>query len=181
MSKIIQIEGIMKHFYNEPNRWYHVREIARLEKLNPTTASKYLDTSYKEQILNRKEERGHILFRANTESYAYKDSKIFYNIRMIRQSGLIEFLDKELHYPEVIVLFGSYAKGENNKNSDIDLFVISNKSKNPNLGEFEKKLNSKIQLFIKTRSEFYRIQKENKNLVNSFLNGIILKGFLEVL
>ncbi len=170
----------MSYFYDEPNRWYHVREIARLAQINPTTASKYLEIHSRQQIVIKKEERGHVLFRANAEHPAYRDRKIFYNIKNIKESGVIEFLEKELHYPQAIVLFGSYSKGENDQNSDIDLFILANKKKNPDVTIYEKRLKSKIQLVIKTKDEFLVLQKENKNLVNSMLNGIILKGFLEV-
>ncbi len=180
MSRIIDIQSFLKHFYKEPNRFFHVREMARLLKLNPTTASKYLNQLYKEELLSKSHELGHILFKANTESSSYRYAKIYYNIKSLWYSGLIEHLDKELHYPEAILLFGSYAKGENDENSDIDLFVLANAKKHLDLNIFEKKLRAKIQIFVKNKDEFIRLQKENKNLVNSILNGIVIKGYLEV-
>ena len=180
MSKIIDIQHFLKYFFEEPNKWFHVREMARILRLNPTTASKYLNQLHTESVLTRKRERRHLLFKANTESYRYKDAKVHYNIKSIRNSGLIEHLDKELHYPESIVIFGSYSKGENDKNSDIDLFAISNIKKDIDLSVFEKKLKAKIQLFIKDKNDFFAMQKENKNLANSILNGIAVKGYLEV-
>ena len=179
MSKIIDLQSFLKYFYEDPNRRFHVREMARLLKLNPTTASKYLNQLNKEGLLARIHELGHVLFKANTESSSYKDAKIYYNIKSLRDSGLIEHLDRELHYPEAIALFGSYSKGENDKNSDIDLFILANRKKDVDLGIFEKKLKAKIHLFIKNKDEFIKLQKENKNLANSILNGIIIKGYLE--
>jgi len=181
MSKIISTEDLLKNFFKFPNEWFHVREVARLLKMNPTTVSKYLNKLSNGGLLIKKEERGHLLFKAKTENYKYKDAKIHYNIESLRNSGLIDYLERELHFPEAIVLFGSYARGENDQNSDIDIFVVSNKKKELDLNQFEKKLMSKIQLFVKNKNEFVKLQKENKNLVNSIINGIILKGFLEVL
>lgn len=180
MSKIINLQPFLKYFFEEPNNWFHVREMARMLKLNPTTASKYLNQLYKENILIKKYERKHLLFKASTESNSYKDVKIHYNINSIKDSGLIVYLDKELHYPEAIIIFGSYSKGENDRNSDIDLFVVSNVKKEPDTSTFEKKLKAKIQLFIRSKDEFHKMQKENKNLTNSILNGIVIKGYLEV-
>lgn len=37
---------------------------------------------------------------------------------------LLDFLERELRYPEVIILFGSAARGEDIERSDIDLFVL---------------------------------------------------------
>ena len=179
MSKIISEELLLKPFFEEPSRWFHVREMARLTKLNPTTISKYLNRFSKVGLLTKNEERGHLLFRANTESHKYKDAKIYNNIKSIKNSGLLGYLEKELHYPETIILFGSYAKGENDKNSDIDLFIVGKIKKEMNLSEFEKRLKARIQLFMKNKDEFAKLQKENKNLANSILNGIVVKGYLE--
>ena len=92
---------------------------------------------------------------------------------------LIEYLERELHYPEYIAIFGSCAKGENDKQSDLDIFILGRVKKDLNLGKFEKILGIKVQLFMKTKQEFQKLQKENKNLANSFINGIVLKGYLE--
>jgi hypothetical protein len=54
-----------------------------------------------------------------------------------------------------------------------------NRKKDIGLGIFENKLKANIQLFIKNKDEFIKLQKENKNLVNSILNGIVIKGYLE--
>ena len=180
MSKIIDKGLFLRYFFEEPNRWFHVREMARALNLNPTTASKYLNKLHKENVLIRKYERRHLLFKANSENPAYKDAKVHHNVKLIRESGLIEYLDKELHYPDAIAIFGSYAKGENDGNSDIDLFVLGNAKKDLNLEMFEKKLKARIQLFVKSKEEFIELQKENKNLANSILNGRLIKGYIEV-
>ena len=57
-------------------------------------------------------------------------------------SFLIENLGKEIEFVNKIVLFGSVARGEANENSDIDLFVSTDK-------KIEEKLN-------KTKEEFYK-------------------------
>ena len=180
MSKIIDTQSFLRHFFEDPNRWFHVREMARLLRLNPSTASKYLNQLYEGGFLTRKYERGHLLFKSDNENYNFKDAKLYYNISSIRKSGLIEYLYGHLHYPESILIYGSYSKGENDQNSDIDLFVITNMKKELNLDVFEKKLKAKIHLFLKTKNEFSHLQKENKNLANSIINGIVLRGYFEV-
>src|SRR3989344_439530 len=169
MSRIINIDYILRCFFEEPNKWYHVRELSRLIKINPATISKYLNKLNKEEILIKKRERGHLLFKADTENENYKDKKKFYNITLIKKSGLLEFLDKELNYPEAVILFGSFSKGENDKNSDIDLFVISNLKRELNLSDFKKIFHREVQLFIETPKKFIEMEKNSKNLINSIL------------
>jgi predicted nucleotidyltransferase len=43
---------------------------------------------------------------------------------LIKNSELISFLEYK-YTPEAIILFGSFSKGENGKNSDIDILIIS--------------------------------------------------------
>jgi len=103
-----------------------------------------------------------------------------YNVDQLYGSGLIAYLLEELAYP-TIVLFGSYAKGENHESSDIDIFVLADEKKHPDLTKYEKALGAKIQLFLHTREEFTQLKKTNKELINNVLNGIRLEGYLEVL
>src|SRR3989344_4808251 len=98
---------------------------------------------------------------------------------------IIEFFIKE---PErqfyvrelAIVLFGSFAKGEDAEKSDIDLLVITSAKKELNLDIFDKKLGRKIQLFLFSEKEIEKMKESNKELLNSLINGIILYGFFEV-
>lgn len=50
--------------------------------------------------------------------------------------------------PEKIILFGSYAYGEPNKDSDLDLLVISNDHEMPNTFEEKNKIYLKIAQLI---------------------------------
>ena len=93
---------------------------------------------------------------------------------MIYESKLIDFLYEK--FPEAtIILFGSYSYGEDTINSDIDIAIIGTKEKDINLTEFEKKLEHNISI------NFYdNLHKINKHLRNNILNGIILKGGIEL-
>jgi len=177
MSK--KVDNILALFVEEPDRKFNVREAARILKINPSTASKYLNQLAREGLLIKKKERNLILYSADTESRKFRDFKIYYNIKKIRESGLVDFLEKEMNYPETIVLFGSYVKGENTKRSDIDLFILS-ASEVPDLKPFQKKLEAEIQIFVHSRKEIEQMKIKNKELLNNIINGIRLSGFFEV-
>ncbi|MBI4021282.1 MAG: nucleotidyltransferase domain-containing protein [Candidatus Aenigmarchaeota archaeon] len=180
MSKKIDAMTLLDPFLAEPNRTFNVREMARLTRLNPTTCSRYLTSLRKQGFLVRKKERNLILYAADTESHAYRDFKIYRNIRRIRASGLLQHLEDALNYPEAVILFGSYAKGENAARSDIDLFILSESGKRLDLDAFERKLGASIQVFMHTRQELEILKVKNKELLNNILNGIVLLGFVEV-
>lgn len=180
MSKIIDKQSVLSLFVEEPSRKFNVREAGRASKITPSSASKYLGRLHREGLLVKKKDRNMVLYSADTESPAFKDFKIYYNVREIRASGLIGFMEKELNFPEAIMLFGSYAKGENTERSDIDLFVASESRKTPDFSFFEKKLGAKIQVFIFNRQKIEKIKADGKELLNNIINGVRLTGFFEV-
>lgn len=162
----------LRLFFEEPNREFNVREVARLLKISPATASKELKILAKEGLLKEREERILKLYRANLESDIYKDTKVFYNIRKIKDSGLLDALNRFYSKPAVI-LFGSAASGLDTEASDFDLLIISEKTKEfLEINKFEKKLKRKLQLFIVKNIKDLR----NEHLINNVINGITLQG-----
>ncbi|MBS3176828.1 nucleotidyltransferase domain-containing protein [Candidatus Woesearchaeota archaeon] len=71
-------------------------------------------------------------YTANRSSEKYLLEKKLYNIKSMYESGLIEYLRRELSNPSV-VLFGSYGKGEDTEESDIDLYIETPSKKNVSL------------------------------------------------
>ncbi len=164
---------VFEIFVDEPLKIHFIKEISRKINLAPTSVKKHVQDLERENIiLKKKRERffGYISDRDNDNFLFYK--RIF-NLIKIRESGLINFLTKTL-YPKSIILYGSYLRGEDVDNSDIDLLIISNKRKNLNLEKFEKSLKRKIHVIIKKD-----IDKLNNNLRLEIINGIVLYGYLK--
>ena len=99
----------------------------------------------------------------------YKQQRIIYKIYL---SGILDYLEEKT-LPKCIVLFGSAAKGNYYKDSDIDLFIQSSE-RILELKSFEKKLGHKIHIIFE--SELKNLSKE---LFNNILNGIVLYGFVK--
>jgi predicted nucleotidyltransferase len=162
----------LKPFMEEPGREFSVRETAKVLGISPATASKELKLFASLGILNERKERILTLYKANIESDYYRDLKIFCNIRMLRDSGLLMALNKFYLKPAVI-LFGSAASGVDTETSDFDLLVVSERNEGfKAAGEFEKKLGRKIHVFaVKSVMEL-----KNEHLINNVLNGITIQG-----
>lgn len=162
----------LKIFFEEPNREFNVREVARILKIAPATASKKLNYFKEKEVLNERKERFLKLYKSNLENELYKDLKIFYNIRKIKESKLIDALNK-FYLKPTIVLFGSAISGLDTETSDFDLFIISEKTKElPELTKFEKIINRKLHILV------FKDMKDlkNTNIINNILNGITLQG-----
>jgi predicted nucleotidyltransferase len=106
--------------------------------------------------------------------------KLYYNLEKIRESGLIEDLEKFYDFP-VIILFGSYVSARDDILSDLDLCLISNVEKVFSFEKYEKIIRRKVELHKFTKSSWSKAKKLNPHLVNSICNGLVLSGELEVL
>jgi len=170
-------ERLLGYFFDEPEKEFYVRELAKLVKKSPTTISKHLVELKKEGLLISDKKLGHLFFRADVNDF-FKDWKLLYNIRKIRNSGLIDYLEDIFNHPSAIVLFGSFRKAENTKESDVDVLVISPVKKKLVLEKFEKKIGNKIQVLVYSREGLSTMK--NKGLLNNFINGHVLRGYIEV-
>ena len=163
-------------FFQSPNKHYYLKEISRQTHIAHTSIIRALKTLLKTGMIKKTiEERGTRAFpyyHANLESPAYYAEKRIHNLRAVLESKLITTLKEELA-PTCIILFGSYLRGEDDEESDIDLF-IEGTPQELNLATYEKELHRKIQLHI--RKSFKKLPKELKNNIS---NGITLQGFLE--
>ena len=118
--------------------------------------------------------------KANQTNWFYIRSKIVYNLNFIYQSGIVEFLIDHFKNPKAIVLFGSFRKGEDLSNSDLDIAIESDEVNEyrttglRELIEFEKIIGRKIQIHLFNR------ENTDINVFNNIANGILLWGFLEV-
>ncbi|MEK6907535.1 MAG: winged helix-turn-helix domain-containing protein, partial [Nanoarchaeota archaeon] len=92
----------LKIFFEEPSREFNVREIARILKKSPTTISKNLKNFSEIGILKERKERIFNLYKANLENDYYRDIKVFYAIRKIKDSGFLEEINKFYLKPAVI-------------------------------------------------------------------------------
>lgn len=172
---------ILNLFLKEPNRKFQLRELSRLTELSTTAVKSSLVELSKERLIAQKREKKYVFFESNRNKDEYKLIKKFFSVISLKESGLLDFLDSELNHPEAIILFGSAARGEDTEKSDIDIFVLTEKKKEVILKDFEKKLKKSIKVLLLSGSEFNEAKNKNPELINNIANGMILKGYLEVI
>ena len=172
-SSMLRTAGI---FFINPTKEHYLMDISRNIGLAHTSIKKNLKDLVKLGIIiEHSEKKGGRLFpvyKSNLDSKLFKRYKLIHNLSSILESGLIDFIEEKL-MPKSIVLFGSYSRGEDIENSDVDLFVEC-KNEELNLKIFEKKLGRKIELHFNEKFTMYP-----KELKNNIINGVVLNGFLE--
>ena len=167
-------QAIEEHFFINPTVKLRVREIERTLKLPLPSVIRYCKELEKEGILTT-EKTGKVTFYTASRSENYFLEKKLYNIKMVYHSGLIEYLKIELSNP-AIVLFGSYAKGEDTENSDIDIYIETHSKKQVSLEKFKKLVHREIQVFQHKNLK----EVSNPHLANNIINGITVNKYIEV-
>lgn len=152
------------------------RQIANSLDVTPPAVMKALPGLEKENRLKiqQDKETKRWSIELNRDNYKVMQLKRADNLKQIYESGLADFLETELA-GATIILFGSYSRGEDIINSDIDIAVIGRKQKQINLAKFENELERQINL------NFYDSFKNiHKHLKENLCNGIILAGGFEL-
>jgi len=168
---------VLRLFFEDPlpeGIGFQLREISRRIKLAPPSVKRYLIELEKEKLVLKTKHRiyGYPVYYANRDSESFKFFKRLDAVINIKESGLLEYLSDKC-MPGVIILFGSTARGEDLRESDVDIFLQCGKTE-LSLERYEKALKRKINpLFCKN------FKKLSKELKNNLLNGIIIKGYLK--
>lgn len=166
---------IKEYFFLNPTIKLRVRQIERQTKTSLPSVIRYTKELENEEILKSEKFSNVNVFSANRVSKKYLLEKKLFNIKKLFDVKLINNIIKEYDNAPII-LFGSYSRGEDIENSDIDLYIESLNKKELDLKEFEDKLKRNIQIFKHKNLE----EIKNKELANNIINGITLNGFIEV-
>lgn len=166
---------ILRLFFEGPNKRLHLREVGRRVGLSATGAMKILRALEKENMVQKEHAAVTVEYRGNYENETFMALKRSLNLFSLHSSGLVSKLVDFYNIPECIVIFGSYAKGEDNMESDIDIAIMTNMKEYPQLYSYEDTLKRKINL---------QLIEDTKNgkqeFINTLANGIVLYGYLEV-
>lgn len=150
------------------------REIAKSLKVSPTAVANSIKNLKTKNLVNVEKTKTINFISFNRDNHKAIDLKRVENLKQIYVSGLSDFIEEKLA-GSTIILFGSYAKGEDTLTSDIDFAVIGRKNKLLDIQTFEKILNRKINM------NFYDSWEDiHKHLKNSILNGIVLHGGIDL-
>ena len=164
------IQKVLAAFFENPSRDFHLRELSRLIKLSMPTIISATDKLVKEKLIIK--EKGKVITKvmANREHINFTRYKRIYNLEFLYNSNITSFLSEAYNNPKLIILFGSFSRGEDIEKSDIDIAVITNKKLNLNLTKYENIIKKTINVHE------VNLDKISKEFKANLLNGIVLEG-----
>lgn len=161
---------------NSPLKQWHFEEIVKETKMTRAAVNKWLKKYRKEGLIKRAKEKGKFPhFTCGEDNPVYKAKKKLYMLNKIYQSGLIVKIIS-LEKIRTAIIFGSIAKGDWYKESDIDIFIYG-EPKGLNKHGYELKLGRNIELHIfRSKQE---IKAVKTGLIKNITNGYTIKGAIQ--
>ncbi len=178
-TAILRVLGVL---YKFPDKEFSLTELAKLANVAKPNLGKILGELHAVDYIELVKLNIIWRIKANQRSWYFIRDKIVYNLSIIYQSGIVEFLANYFGNPKIIVIFGSFRKGEDISNSDIDIAIETDRMNEDKylldrckeLKGYESLFDRKIQIHLFDRKNV------DINLFNNIANGIVLFGFLEV-
>ncbi|HIH15104.1 MAG TPA: nucleotidyltransferase domain-containing protein [Nanoarchaeota archaeon] len=161
---------ILNMFFENPNKKFHLRELSRSMKVSLPTILTATETLAKEKLIIKEKGKVMTLVYANLENKDFIRRKRVYNLQRIYDSNIVDNLAQMYGHPQAIILFGSFSRGEDRENSDIDIAVFSTKKISFKQEKYEKIFKKIINIH---EIEKERISSEFKANLH---NGILLEG-----
>lgn len=186
---------VLTPYLGDYRRGFHVREIAREMKMNHRTAGLALKRLEAQGVL-RHETRGRnkIYYLSGERPYITKPYIVGAEAQIraaISSSRLMEEMMKSLFLPPVvengvIILFGSYARGDFSRESDIDiLFIGKNRKAEEALGKFGTTYGKKVSIKSVSPDDFAEGLKKKEPLLMEILQDHVIlsneNAFVEIL
>ncbi|MBW2976132.1 nucleotidyltransferase domain-containing protein [Candidatus Woesearchaeota archaeon] len=167
---------VLSLFTNGFDREYYIREVEKLLEISPRTSQLILEDLENKGLIGSKT-------RGKIKSYKLKINELSKRyLAFVEQYKSISFMEKNLMVKEVIekicpfidgigIIFGSYAKGRANKESDLDIFVA---------GVYEKEEIKKVSrnIGIEISVKCYPLKLFEKNLDQDIFLKEILKNHI---
>lgn len=169
-----KIKGL---FFNDTLRRWHFEAILRESGLSRERVNHFLKELLKEKLIIRVKKKGKMpYYLANRDSAKFRSEKRLFGLAMLEQSGLFENLNS-CKGIKTAILFGSFARGDWSKSSDIDLFIYGEDTKFEK-GVFESKLHRDIQVFAYQNTK--TLKKElDKTVIPNIAKGFFITGNVE--
>lgn len=162
---------VLEFFFINSLKEFHEREIVRNANISKGSANKILRHLADLALLQREKKGRMVFYRLNTRDPFIKHLKILSNLWTLRK-----FIDENKEKAKKIILFGSCADGTDVRESDIDVFILTQEKKvvKESVSRFNQRSERKISPIILGIGEFMKMKREDEPLYERIDRGVVL-------
>jgi predicted nucleotidyltransferase len=162
---------ILKLFLFNPEKRYYMRQISKLSEQSIRGVQREIEKLKNIDLLEESIEGNRNYYQVNKDCPIYEDLKRIF----LKTVGLGETLRKHLEKTEdvkIAFIYGSFARGEENASSDIDLLVIgsiSAKKLSSLLSKPKKELGREVNYAVYSLQEYRKRIKQKDHFLKEVL------------
>lgn len=166
---------ILKLFFLNPNKEFHLNDIARRTGLSPSYVAKELNKIEKIGLTSRREQGNLVLSKVDRKSVIYDELKKIF----LKYELLDEIIARELPVEHIkyAFIYGSFAQGKETESSDIDLFIVGKIKENAILyviRKIEGEVGREVNYILWTEEEFRKKVKEKVPLLRNIVDNPVI-------
>jgi len=174
-------QTILKAFIDSPDTEFYTRQLASQHHISVGALHRELTNLTSAGILKARKIGNIKLFSLNKKNPLYEEIK---NI-IHKTEGVVKFIKDAIPHVKgvkVAFIYGSFAKGDERQDSDVDMFLIGNNIDEDELvrtiSRIEKKLFKEINYTRYTESEYKKEKKKESSFVLEVIKGkkMFIKG-----
>lgn len=162
-------QQILTFLADHPDRSFFDKEIAQATRLSAGATNKALRELAQEGYIDQEKKGRMRFYSVDLANPIIRQFKVLLNVTIIYP--LVQKLKK---VAKRVVLFGSAAEGTNIRESDIDLFALTNNPKQIAELVHKSPLAEKIQLVAKKPVDFASLKKRDPVFYEEIERGIVL-------
>lgn len=167
----------LRYFFINPRQKNYINELARILKVDPGNLSRKLEEMEKEGILSSEFSGKQRYYFINKKYPLLKEAKKAFELKY----GLGDLIAADLKKVKGIkeaYIFGSYAKGDFESESDIDVLIIGDHpvmEATKALLPIQERIRREINVVDLTEEEFAKRKKNKDEFIRDIFNGKAIK------
>lgn len=166
---------ILKFFLFNSKAEIHLKELSRKLDTSPSSVNYYCNVFEEEEII-KSERKGNLrVLSLNDESAYVIELKKCFGLLHLKEQGI----EKLIKNSGLLAVYGSYASGEFDEKSDVDILILAKESNVDKdfAAELEKNLGRQIQLTIIPYYKWEEMKKNKESFSQEVLKKhVVLKG-----
>jgi predicted nucleotidyltransferase len=166
--------SILALFLTKPDKAFYLRQVARITGSGLGSVQREVENLAKGGVIARKKQGRQVFFQANTDSPVFVDLK---NL-IVKTSGMVDVLrDALARFGDGICaafVYGSFAKGRERTESDVDVFIIGEVAFDAVVSAFseaQSRIGREINPSVYSPQEYKTKVKKGGYFITSVLKG----------